>query len=69
MAISLEKFVELTNAEEVGGNIIVGVMADRKIVGTVENGVFNLNEEGQKLAEELEAKKKPEPKAEKPKAE
>lgn len=56
MAITLEKFVELTNAEEVAGNVIVGIMADRKIVGKVEGGVFNLNEEGQALMAELEGK-------------
>lgn len=56
MAITLEKFIEMTNAEEVGGNVIVGVMADRKVVGKVESGVFNLNDDGKALVAELEEK-------------
>lgn len=55
MAISLQEFVKATNAEEVGGNVIVGIMSTRKIVGKIENGAFNLNEEGQKIAAEIEA--------------
>lgn len=54
MALSFEQFVEATGAEVVAGNIIVGVMADRKIVGTIGE-TFNLNEAGQALAAEIEA--------------
>ena len=54
MALSFEQFVEATGAEVVGGNIIVGILADRKIVGTYTD-TFNLNEDGQALAAEIEA--------------
>ena len=58
MALSFEKFMELSGADLVAGNIIVGVMADRKKVGTLgDDGVFNLNDDGKALAEELEAPK------------
>ena len=55
MAITLEDFVKQTNAEEVAGNIIIGIMATRRIVAKIENGSFNLNEEGQKIVAEIEA--------------
>ena len=56
MALSFEKFMELSGADLVAGNLIVGIMADRKKVGTLgDDGVFNLNDEGKALAEELEA--------------
>lgn len=55
MAITLEKFIKVTNAEEVAGNVIIGVMADRKIVGSVTEGVFSFNDEGKKILEEIEA--------------
>lgn len=56
MALSFEKFMELSSADLVAGNIIVGIMGDRKKVGTLgDDGVFNLNDEGKALAEELEA--------------
>lgn len=55
MAITLEKFVEVTGAEEVAGNVIVGAMAGRKLVGRVEAGVFSLNDAGQAIAAEIEA--------------
>lgn len=56
MALSYEQFMKASGAELVAGNIIVGSMADRKKVGTLgDDGVFNLNDEGKALAEELEA--------------
>lgn len=55
MAMTLEEFVKRTGAEEVAGNIIVGVMADRKIIGTVADGTFNLNADGQEILKALEA--------------
>lgn len=56
MALSFEKFMDLSGADLVAGNIIVGIMGDRKKVGTLgDDGVFNLNDEGKALAEELEA--------------
>jgi hypothetical protein len=54
MAMTFEEFQQRTNAELVAGNIIVGNLADRKIVGTFD-GAFNLNEAGQALLAELEA--------------
>jgi len=55
MAISFEQFMEATGAELVAGNIIVGVMGDRKKVGSLnDEGVFNLNDEGKLLADEIE---------------
>lgn len=58
MALSFEKFMEVSGADLVAGNIIVGVMGDRKKVGSLgDDGVFNLNDEGKALAEELEAPK------------
>lgn len=56
MALSFEKFMEASGAELCGGNIIVGIMAERKKVGTLnDDGLFNLNDDGKALAEELEA--------------
>jgi hypothetical protein len=56
MALSFEKFMEASGADLVAGNIIVGIMGDRKKVGTLgDDGVFNLNDDGKALAEELEA--------------
>ena len=55
MAVTLEQFVEATGAEIAAGNIIVGMMATRKIVGTVLDGPFNLNEAGLAMAAEIEA--------------
>lgn len=58
MALSFEKFMELSGADLVAGNIIVGIMGDRKKVGSLgDDGVFNLNDDGKALAEELEAPK------------
>jgi hypothetical protein len=56
MALSFEKFMELSGADLCAGNIIVGMMGDRKKVGSLgDDGVFNLNDDGKALAEELEA--------------
>lgn len=58
MALSFEKFMELSGADLCAGNIIVGIMGDRKKVGSLgDDGVFNLNDDGKALAEELEAPK------------
>ena len=51
MAITVAEFVAKTGAEEVAGNIILGAMADRKIVGSVTDGVFSFNDEGKKIIE------------------
>jgi hypothetical protein len=56
MALSYEQFMEASSAELCAGNIIVGIMGSRKKVGTLgDDGVFNLNDDGKALAEELEA--------------
>lgn len=59
MAISPEKFIELTGAEMVCGNLIVGAQATRRIVGTLMDGTFLLNDEGHALMAELDAAEKP----------
>lgn len=55
MPLSYEQFVELSGCEVVAGNLIVGQLADRRIVGSVLDGTFQLNEDGHALAAELEA--------------
>lgn len=56
MALSFEKFMEMSGADLCAGNIIVGMMGDRKKVGTLgDDGLFNLNDDGKALADELEA--------------
>ena len=57
MAMTIEEFVEKSGGEVVAGNIIVGLMASRKIVGVIENGTFNLNADGQAILTALEAGK------------
>lgn len=56
MAMTFDEFLKASGAEYVAGNIIVGIMGDRKIVGTYD-GVFQLNEAGQAMLDELEAPK------------
>jgi hypothetical protein len=56
MAIGFDQFMEATGAELVAGNIIVGIMAARKKVGSLnDDGVFNLNDDGKAMADEIEA--------------
>lgn len=55
MALSYEQFIEMSGCEVVAGNLIVGQMADRRIVGSILDGTFQLNEDGHALAAELEA--------------
>ncbi|NBS70398.1 hypothetical protein EBT31_16025 [bacterium] len=56
MALSYEQFMEATGAELVAGNIIVGIMSERKKVGALgDDGVFSLNDDGKALAEQIEA--------------
>jgi len=55
MAMSMDEFVKRTNAEVVGGNVIVGQMAERKIIAQVLEGVFTLNADGQAILAALEA--------------
>ena len=55
MAMTMEEFVKRTNAEVAGGNVIVGLMAERKIIASVIEGVFTLNADGQAVLAALEA--------------
>jgi hypothetical protein len=69
MAMTFDDFMKASGAEFVAGNIIHGIMADRKFLGTYD-GVFQLNEAGQAMLEQLEAAPKAEtPKRGRPKAE
>lgn len=55
MAISFEQFMEATGAEICAGNIIIGVMSDRRKVGELgTDGVFSLTDEGKTMAEEIQ---------------
>jgi hypothetical protein len=55
MAISFEQFMEATGAEICAGNIIIGVMGDRRKVGELgTDGVFSLTDEGKEMAEEIQ---------------
>jgi DUF1009 family protein len=55
MSVTLEQFIEATGAEIVGGNVVVGVTAERKIVGSVIDGPFNLNDVGLAMSAEIDA--------------
>jgi len=55
MAMTMDEFVKRTSAEVVGGNVIVGQMADRKIIASVIEGIFTLNADGQAVLAALEA--------------
>lgn len=60
MAVSYEQFMEATGAELVCGNIIVGQLADRRKVGEVtDDGVFNLNDDGKAMVNDIESGQKP----------
>jgi hypothetical protein len=55
MAISFEQFMEATGAEISAGNIIIGIMSDRRKVGELgTDGVFSLTDEGKAMAEEIQ---------------
>jgi hypothetical protein len=55
MAISFEQFMEATGAEICAGNIIVGIMGDRRKVGELgTDGVFSLTDEGKAMADEIQ---------------
>lgn len=56
MALSFEQFMEASGAELCAGNLIVGIMGERKKVGSLgDDGIFSLNDDGRALADELEA--------------
>jgi len=48
MSVTYEEFMAQTGAEEVGGQIIVGIRGNRKVVALREKGAFNLTDEGKK---------------------
>lgn len=50
MGLSLEDFLKHTGAELVADNIILGVQSDRRVVGSLKNGVHVLTEEGHDIA-------------------
>lgn len=52
--ITLKEFISKTGAELVAGNLIVGTLEDRRIVGDVRDGTFFLNADGQKILAALE---------------
>ncbi len=54
MAMTMDEFVKRTSAEVVGGNVIVGQMAERKIIASVIEGIFTLNADGQAVLAALE---------------
>jgi len=54
MSLSYDEVVALTNAESVGGHLIVGIMENRILIGKDENGVFSLTDEGKAYIEELQ---------------
>jgi molybdenum-dependent DNA-binding transcriptional regulator ModE len=54
MAMTFEQFLEASKAEVVGGDLIVGILKDRKTVGSIASGTFVLNEHGQELLAQYE---------------
>jgi hypothetical protein len=63
MAISYQEFLAKTKAERVAGQLIVGIMGKRQVVGTYKGGVLNLTDAGKEYLANLE----PEVVEEKPK--
>jgi hypothetical protein len=63
--VTLQEFVKRSGAEMVGGNLIVGSLTDRRIVGNVQDGTYFLNEDGHKI---LRAMEQGDPEPVKPKA-
>lgn len=58
MATSYKEFIEKTGAEICGDRLIVGEGPNRRFVGDIAGGKFNLTEDGEALMEQLEAGKK-----------
>ncbi len=59
MAITIEKLLEVPGAELVGGNVVAGVMGDRKTLArTNEEGVLTVTDDGQAAIEAMEKPKK-----------
>lgn len=55
MAISQDEFLTQTAAELCGDRLIAGSGPKRRYVGSIEEGVFTLNEEGKKIATIIES--------------
>jgi hypothetical protein len=53
--VSLTEFLKRSDAELVCGNIIVGLLEDRRVVGHTEDGTYFLNDEGHKILQAIEA--------------
>jgi hypothetical protein len=54
MTMTVEQFIKLSGAEEVGGNLVIGVGPNRKFAGIVVDGVFEWTEDGRAMMAELE---------------
>lgn len=54
MTMTVEQFIKLSGAEEVGGNLVIGVGPNRKFAATVVDGVFEWTEDGRAMMAELE---------------
>jgi hypothetical protein len=57
MAMSFEEVIEKTGADVVGGQLIVGILENRKMIGFMENGAFTITEEGKEYLAALEKPK------------
>ena len=66
MAYSKEDLLALEGAEEVGGNVIHGLLADRVFIGKInDEGVFYITPEGEERLKAAEEAAKPKAKAKK----
>jgi hypothetical protein len=57
MAWSFEEVIEKTGADVVGGQLIVGILENRKMIGFMENGAFTITEEGKEYLAALDKPK------------
>lgn len=54
MTISLKEMLEIPGAQYVGGNVIVGILADRKTIATTVDDVFGLTDEGREYFKQIQ---------------
>lgn len=54
MTMTVEQFIKLSGAEEVGGNLVIGVGPNRKFAAMIVDGVFEWTEDGKAMMAELE---------------
>jgi hypothetical protein len=52
--MTVEQFIKLSGAEEVGGNLVIGVGPNRKFAAMLVDGVFEWTEDGKAMMAELE---------------